>query len=199
MDFASRSVPRSIIFSTCFNVKIRGVIFSSSSGWAAPSASPSAAKIHIHSFTKPGSGNDAHNLRRRFAVYPVSSSEFPPRCGGRAFVRLLAPRHEFPQKFSDRVPVLADEEDAPILENGQHDDGSRMHDDVAVGAHSSRFDHRVALQTEYFTLIENFALEEFCAFGCQIRLRLHCFKYVAPVPRAGRASASNSNREAYAS
>ena len=133
MDFASRNVPRSIIFSTCFNVKIRGVIFSSSSGCAAPSVSPSAAKIHIHSFTNPGVGTTRINLRRRFAVYPVSSSKFPPRGGSGRFVRLFAPRHKFPQKFADRVPVLADQEDAPILENGKHDDGSRMHDDVALG------------------------------------------------------------------
>ena len=60
--------------SSCFNVKIRGVIFSSSSGWAVPSTSPSAAKIHIHSFTKPGVGMMCSNFRKRRAVYPVSSS-----------------------------------------------------------------------------------------------------------------------------
>ena len=36
-----------------------------------------------------------------------------------------------------------------------------MNDDVALGAHAAGLDHRVALQPEYFALIENLALENF--------------------------------------
>jgi hypothetical protein len=46
-----------------------------------------------------------------------------------------------------------------------------MHDDVAVGLHIAGLDHRVALQAEYFSLIKNFAFENFRSFGWQIRSR----------------------------
>jgi hypothetical protein len=94
---------------------------------------------------------------------------------------------------------LADEEDAPILENRKNDHGSRMHDDIALGLHAARLDHRVALQTENFALIENFAFENFRPLSWQIRPRCFCFMPVALVRRGGRTRAPNSSREVYTS
>jgi hypothetical protein len=63
-----------------------------------------------------------------------------------------------------------------------------MLDDIALNLHASRLDHRVALEGKYFTLIQNFTLENLCAFGWQLGSRWLGLKYVAPVHRGRRAS-----------
>src|SRR5580658_1174793 len=69
------------------------------------------------------------------------------------------------------MPVLANQQHPPIVENGKHDHRSRMHDDVAHGLDAARLDHRVALQAKHVALIENFTLENLCASLCQFGLR----------------------------
>ena len=131
-----------------FSVKIRGVIFSSSSGCAAPSVNPSAAKIHIHSFTNPGVGTTRISLRRRFARVSGFLDQFPPRGGQPEFRSVPCARQPVPTEIRRRSGGIAGSEECGRPENGQHHHRSRMHDDVALGLHAARLDHRVAPQTE---------------------------------------------------
>ena len=73
MDFASRSAPIFIIFSSSSGRYAWETNFSSASGSAFPAVNPSASKICILSSRNPGVGNTSRNSVNRLARYPVSS------------------------------------------------------------------------------------------------------------------------------
>jgi hypothetical protein len=152
---------------------MRGVIFSSSSGCAAPGRE-SLRREDPHPFVhKAGRGDDAQQFAQALRRVSCFLEKFPPRAGRGVSFGSLRPGHEFPQKLADRVPVLADERTRPSSKIGSTttDPGCTMMSRSA--SHAARLDHRVALQTETLCLDRELrSLESLRVCLCQIVLRV---------------------------
>ena len=123
-----------------------------------------ARDVNDHAFAdEAGSGEEVENFlptSRRVAGF---FEKFAFRARKRPLARLDASGDEFPEIPSDGMAILANEQQAAVVENWQDDDGTVVNDDVARGADSSGLDDRVAANVEDASAEENFARYDFCA------------------------------------
>jgi hypothetical protein len=60
------------------------------------------------------------------------------------------------------MAILANHQDAPVRQNGEHHDGARVRDDFARCAHAAGLNDFIPANSEDFPLIDILAAENFC-------------------------------------
>jgi len=123
-----------------------------------------ARDVNDHAFAdEAGSGKEIENFLPAARRVAGLFEELALGARKRPLAALDASRDEFPQIAADRMAILADEEQAPVVENGKHDDGAVVYDDIARRADAPRLDDRVAANVEDASAEESFAGKDFRA------------------------------------
>jgi len=123
-----------------------------------------ARDVNHHAFAdEPGSGKQVEDFFPAPRGVAGLFEEFALRSRKRLFSELDAPGDEFPQIAADGMAILANEQQAPVVENGQNNDRAVVNDDIARGADSAGLDDRVAANVEDAPVEERFAGNDFRA------------------------------------
>ena len=67
------------------------------------------------------------------------------------------------------MPILANQQQAPVVKNGKNDDGAVVNDDIARGSNASGLDDRVTANVEDTPAEERFAGNNFRARDGSLR------------------------------
>ena len=117
----------------------------------------------MRSLTKPGVRKEVENFLPAPRGVAGLFKKFALGARERMLARLNASSDEFPQIASDGMAILANEQQAPVVENGQNNDRAVVNDDIARGADSAGLDDRVAANVEDAPVEERFAGNDFRA------------------------------------
>ena len=100
--------------------------------------------------------------------------EFAAGGGYRLFTAVDAAGYQLPQVLGGGVAVLADEQDAAVVENGEDYYGARVDDNVASDFQAAGFDEVVAADVKDRAVIEGLLVEYFFGFAGGVLLEA-CF------------------------
>ena len=123
-----------------------------------------ARDVHDHAFAdEAGSGEKVEDFLPAARCVAGFLEEFAFRAGERLLAWLDATGDEFPQIASHGMTILADKEQATVVEDGKDDDGAVVDDEVARGADAAGLDDGVAANAEDASVEKSFAGKDFGA------------------------------------
>ena len=123
-----------------------------------------ACDVNDHAFAdEAGSGEEVENFLPAARGVAGLFEEFSFRAGERMLAGFDAAGDEFPEIASYGMAILADEEQAAVVEDGKDDDGAVVDDEVARGADAAGLDDRVAANAEDAAAEESFGGNDFGA------------------------------------